>query len=175
MTIAREELVVVPIQVHPPIKVSEALGEIVWLMSQSPLHKGFFISDLEWMIMTLVQLGQFRLFHGPAASGSNGPARQQPVGAVFWAFVSSDVEARLAAGQTRLRPQDWESGVSPIAGKVPVVAKPIWTSLSRRLIFRVSFENHELPGGGMGGNWEPLLGDPTHVGDAQPLFAVQVR
>lgn len=24
------------------------LGEIVWLMSQSSLHKQFFISDLEW-------------------------------------------------------------------------------------------------------------------------------
>jgi hypothetical protein len=33
-------------------KVSEVLGEIVWLMSQSPLHKQFFISDLEWFVMT---------------------------------------------------------------------------------------------------------------------------
>ncbi len=31
-------------------KVSEVLGEIVWLMSQSPLHKQFFISDLEWSV-----------------------------------------------------------------------------------------------------------------------------
>ena len=29
-------------------KVSEVLGEITWLMSQSALHKQFFISDLEW-------------------------------------------------------------------------------------------------------------------------------
>ena len=28
-------------------KVSEVLGEVVWLMSQSPLHKQFYIQDLE--------------------------------------------------------------------------------------------------------------------------------
>ncbi|MEQ1697584.1 MAG: hypothetical protein ABL901_17255 [Hyphomicrobiaceae bacterium] len=30
--------------------VSAVLGEIVWLMSQSKLHKSFFISDLEWPV-----------------------------------------------------------------------------------------------------------------------------
>lgn len=28
-------------------KTSEVLGEIVWLMSQSPIHKRMFIQDLE--------------------------------------------------------------------------------------------------------------------------------
>lgn len=28
--------------------MSAVLGEIVWLMSQSQIHKPFFISDLEW-------------------------------------------------------------------------------------------------------------------------------
>ncbi|MEQ1651245.1 MAG: hypothetical protein ABL897_02025 [Hyphomicrobium sp.] len=36
--------------------MSAVLGELVWLMSQSPLHKQFFISDLEW----------------PAAQAANG-------------------------------------------------------------------------------------------------------
>ena len=31
-------------------KVSEVLGEVVWLMSQSPMHKQFFISDREWSV-----------------------------------------------------------------------------------------------------------------------------
>ena len=30
--------------------VSAILGEIVWLMSSSPMHKPFFISDLEWPV-----------------------------------------------------------------------------------------------------------------------------
>src|SRR5712691_6083537 len=81
-------------------KVSEVLGEIVWLMSQSPLHKQFFISDLEWFVMTPVLLQQFRLFYD----------QTKPIGVAFWATVNDEVEQRLAAGTTRLRPQDWKSG-----------------------------------------------------------------
>jgi cytolysin-activating lysine-acyltransferase len=81
-------------------KVSEVLGEIVWLMSQSPLHKQFFISDLEWFVMTPVLLQQFRMFYD----------KDKPIGVVFWATVNEEVEQRLAAGTSRLRPQDWKSG-----------------------------------------------------------------
>jgi cytolysin-activating lysine-acyltransferase len=80
--------------------VSEVLGEIVWLMSQSPIHKQFYISDLEWFVMTPVLLQQFRIFY----------ASDRPAGVLLWAFVSDEVEARLAQGVTRLRPQDWKSG-----------------------------------------------------------------
>jgi cytolysin-activating lysine-acyltransferase len=81
-------------------KTSEVLGEIVWLMSQSPLHKQLFISDLEWLVMTPMLLQQFRLFYD----------QSKPVGVVLWASVSEEVEARLAAGNARMRPQDWKSG-----------------------------------------------------------------
>jgi cytolysin-activating lysine-acyltransferase len=81
-------------------KTSEVLGEITWLMSQSPLHKQLFISDLEWLAMTPMMLQQFRLFYD----------QTKPVGVVFWASVSEEVEARLAAGNARMRPQDWKSG-----------------------------------------------------------------
>jgi cytolysin-activating lysine-acyltransferase len=81
-------------------KVSEVLGEIVWLMSQSALHKQFFISDLEWFVMTPIMLQQFRLFYD----------KDKPIGVAFWATVSAEVEERLAAGTSRLRPQDWKSG-----------------------------------------------------------------
>src|SRR5262249_4088361 len=81
-------------------KVSEVLGEIVWLMSQAPPHKQFFISDLEWLVMPPVLLQQFRLFYDQA----------KPIGVAFWATVDAEVEGRLAAGTTRLRPQDWKSG-----------------------------------------------------------------
>lgn len=81
-------------------KLSEVLGEIVWLMSQSALHKQFFISDLEWLVMTPVLLQQFRLFY----------ADDKPIGVVFWARVSAEVEQRLTDGVSKLRPQDWKSG-----------------------------------------------------------------
>jgi RTX toxin acyltransferase family len=34
----------------------------------------------------------------------------KPIGVAFWATVNEEVEARLAAGTTRMRPQDWKSG-----------------------------------------------------------------
>ena len=80
--------------------VSAVLGEIVWLMSQSPYHKQFFISDLEWFVMAPVLQKQFRLYY----------AKNKPVGVVLWAFVNDEVAGRLAQGITKLRPQDWKSG-----------------------------------------------------------------
>jgi len=79
-------------------KTSEVLGEITWLMSQSPLHKQLFISDLEWLVMTPMLLQQFRLFYD----------KDKPIGVVFWASVSEEVEARLAAGNGRMRPAGLE-------------------------------------------------------------------
>lgn len=81
-------------------KVSEVLGEVVWLMSQSPLHKQFFVSDLEWFVMTPILLQQFRIFY----------AKDRPMGVVLWARVNDEVAGRLQAGTTKLRPQDWKSG-----------------------------------------------------------------
>jgi cytolysin-activating lysine-acyltransferase len=101
-------------------KVSEVLGEITWLMSQSPLHKQFFISDLDWFVMTPVMLQQFRLFYDET----------KPIGVVFWAYASQDVAQMLAAGTTKLGPQDWKSGdelwvveaVAPFGGADVMVA-----------------------------------------------------
>ena len=52
--------------------LSQVLGEIVWLMSRSPLHKTMLIADLEWMVMTPVLLQQFRLYH------DSGDAKNAP-------------------------------------------------------------------------------------------------
>ena len=80
--------------------VASTLGEIVWLMSQSPAHKTFFISDLEWMIMVPVMLQQFRIFYD----------QQKPIGVALWGFVNDEVEERLMGGNAKLKPQDWKSG-----------------------------------------------------------------
>jgi cytolysin-activating lysine-acyltransferase len=81
-------------------KISEVLGEIVWLMSQSPAHKQFFIADLEWFAMTPIVLQQFRLFYDET----------KPIGCVLWGSVNEEVEQRLISGTPRLRPQEWKSG-----------------------------------------------------------------
>ena len=88
-------------------KVSEVLGEIVWLMSQSPIHKRLFIQDLEWFVMTPILLKQFRTFY----------AKDRPIGVVLWAHANEEVAAMLAEGTTKLRPQDWDGRPKPAAAQ----------------------------------------------------------
>jgi cytolysin-activating lysine-acyltransferase len=81
--------------------VSAVLGEVVWLLTQSPQHKqSFFIGDLEWMAMPPILLQQFRMFY----------AKDRPLGVVLWAYVNGEVEERLLSGNARMRPQDWKCG-----------------------------------------------------------------
>ena len=80
--------------------LSNVLGEIVWLMTRSVNHRYFFVTDLEWMVLQPVSLGQFRVFHGD----------EFPVGVFFWAYVNEDVEKRLSEGIVRLSPDEWKSG-----------------------------------------------------------------
>ncbi len=86
-----------------PKTVSQVLGEIVWLMTQSPVHKQLFISDLEWFCMPAILLEQFRVFNGPSS----------PAAVAFWAFVSEETEARLLAGGAKLRVDEWKNGDRP--------------------------------------------------------------
>ena len=86
-----------------PKTVAQMLGEIVWLMSQSPIHKQLFIGDLEWFAMPAILLEQFRIFYGPNA----------PAAVAFWANISEETEARLESGAHKLRPDEWRNGDRP--------------------------------------------------------------
>jgi cytolysin-activating lysine-acyltransferase len=86
-----------------PMTVSGTLGEIVWLLTQSPGHRYLFVADLEWLVMTPMLLGQFRTFR----------SQDRVVGLALWAYLSPEVEARLEAGVPRLSPADWKSGDRP--------------------------------------------------------------
>lgn len=90
-------------QAHEPKTVSQMLGEIVWLMSQSSVHKQLFIADLEWFAMPAILLEQFRTFYGPNA----------PAAVAFWAMVSEETEQRLEAGAHKLRADEWKGGDRP--------------------------------------------------------------
>ena len=83
--------------------VSHMLGEIAWLMTQSPLHKSMFLSDLETLVMPPMLLEQFRVFYGP----------DSPAAAALYAFVSDETDARLRSGANRLRPDEWKNGDIP--------------------------------------------------------------
>src|SRR3954454_639170 len=45
-----------------PKTVSQVLGEITWLFTQSPRHKSIPVGDLEWLVMPAILLKQFRIF-----------------------------------------------------------------------------------------------------------------
>lgn len=86
--------------IPPPKTVAQVLGEITWLMTQSPRHKAIPLGDLEWLIMPAVLLKQFRMFY----------KGEQPVGVAVWALVDDFVAKRIDANDRRLTAVEWKSG-----------------------------------------------------------------
>lgn len=86
--------------------VSHLLGEMTWLLSQSPLHRSFAIGDLEWLIMPALIHEQFYLFRDG----------ERPVALATWAKCNAAAVAKLEAGmiepQNRLSVDEWKSGDS---------------------------------------------------------------
>lgn len=85
---------------QPKKTVSQMLGEIVWLMTQSPTHKHFSLADIEWMVMPPLLLEQYRIYHEDS----------KPIAVALWAYLSQESEAKLEAGGTRLAPHEWRAG-----------------------------------------------------------------
>lgn len=84
--------------------VSHMLGEMTWLISQSPLHKGLAIGDLEWLVMPALIHEQFYVFRDG----------ERPVGLALWAKCSEAAEKKLQAGMiepaNRLSLEEWKEG-----------------------------------------------------------------
>ncbi|HWT29811.1 MAG TPA: toxin-activating lysine-acyltransferase [Propylenella sp.] len=84
--------------------VSHILGEMTWLLTQSPLHRAMTIGDLEWLIMPPLIHRQFYIFR----DGS------QTVGLALWARCGPEAEAKLERGmiepENRLTPEEWVAG-----------------------------------------------------------------
>jgi cytolysin-activating lysine-acyltransferase len=106
-----------------PKTVAEALGQIVWLLTQSPLHRELRLKALEPTFMPAVLHEQFRIFRfGPLPGLENldpaafAPAamsketfEQIPLGVAIWAHLSETAEAKLERGEP-LAMEDWRSG-----------------------------------------------------------------
>ena len=88
----------------PPPTVSHMLGEMTWLLTQSPLHRVFGIGDLEWLVMPALLHEQFYLFRDGA----------QPVGLALWAKCNPAAVGKLERGmvdpENRLTLEEWNSG-----------------------------------------------------------------
>jgi hemolysin-activating ACP:hemolysin acyltransferase len=109
--------------------VSTVLGEVVWLLTQSPQHKQLAIADLEWQEnrkspMPALLLRQFKLFYDTERNIQNPWVKK--LGCVLFAKVSPAVAARLDAGGRLATLDDWRSGdtvrvmatVAPFCGEV---------------------------------------------------------
>lgn len=87
-----------------PPTVSHILGEMTWLLTQSPLHKALAIGDLEWLVMPALIHQQFYLFRDG----------QQPVGLAMWAKCTPSAVAKLEGGmierENRLNLEEWTNG-----------------------------------------------------------------
>ena len=106
-----------------PRTVAEALGQIVWLLSQSPLHRELKLKDLEWSFMPAIVHEQFRVFRFGPLPGSetldvsslvkNGmtlaAVEQMPLGVAIWGKLSAEAEVKLERGE-RLTQKEWRSG-----------------------------------------------------------------
>lgn len=84
--------------------VSHMLGEMTWLLTQSPLHKVLSIGDLEWLVMPALIHEQFYMFRDG----------DQPVGLALWAKCQAAAAAKLDRGmiepENRLTLEEWASG-----------------------------------------------------------------
>ena len=102
----------------PSKTVSQVLGEITWLMTQSPRHKAIPLGDLEWLLMPALLLRQFRIFY----------KGEQPVGVALWALADDLVAKRIDGGDNRLSAVEWKSGsnmrivelVAPFGGEAEI-------------------------------------------------------
>src|SRR5262245_54557524 len=106
-----------------PRTIAEALGQVVWVLSQSPAHREMKVKDLEWSFMPAILHEQFRIFTFGPLPGLPADAvkalppmgvdqrglEQMPLGVAIWARLSEEAERCLEAGE-RLKPDDWRSG-----------------------------------------------------------------
>ncbi|WP_222872772.1 toxin-activating lysine-acyltransferase [Hankyongella ginsenosidimutans] len=105
-----------------PRTVAEALGQITWLFSQSPVHKHLKIADLEWSVMPAILVEQFRVFRFGPLPGTEGMdvdqllpgitkegIEQMPLGVALWGNLSASAEQKVERGE-RLQASDWNSG-----------------------------------------------------------------
>jgi cytolysin-activating lysine-acyltransferase len=132
--------------------ISQMLGEVTWLLTQSPIHKQLFVGDLEWFCMPPIIHRTFRMFYGPTT----------PAGVVFYANVSEETDARLTAGAHKLRAEEWIGG--DIAWLIELVAPfgaqdEIMADFALNIYPDKPFKYHQVNAAGERevAVWEPLV------------------
>lgn len=131
-----------------PPTVSHLLGEITWLLTQSPLHKALAIADLEWLVMPALVHRQFYIFRDG----------DKPIGVALWAKCGPEAEAKLDRGmiepENRLTLDEWNSGsavwlvdlIAPFANDVNKHREIMIADLISGPLAGTSFKFHQTDG-----------------------------
>ena len=88
---------------------SIALAQIVMMMLRSPNYRHYSLSDLEWLVLPPLMLGQIAM----AGNRPDPNGADLPLAVMFWAKVSPEVDMRICSNLSapiRLRPDEWRSG-----------------------------------------------------------------
>ncbi|GJL65543.1 MAG: hypothetical protein NPIRA05_05140 [Nitrospirales bacterium] len=96
-------------------KTALAFGEIVALLSRSPIYRHMSLADLEWLVIPALMTNQVTSIRGKL---KDQDGLTIPLGLAMWAYVSEDVDKKLEAQKEakipfRLAPQEWKSGDIP--------------------------------------------------------------
>jgi hemolysin-activating ACP:hemolysin acyltransferase len=75
------------------------VGEMVWLASQSELHKRLSIAEIEWLFYPPIILNQYRVFY----------TKDQPIGLALWAYLTDETSRKLAKSG-KLFANEWRQG-----------------------------------------------------------------
>ena len=91
-----------PLDPKTAIEKTAAMGNALWLMTQSAVHRNLLVSEVELLLLPPIAYGQFRLWRRPD---------NIPVGFMSWALVNDEVDARIKSGHAnKLRHMEWKSG-----------------------------------------------------------------
>ena len=89
-----------PVPSEPQPGLNESLGNVAWLMMQSPAHKHLFLTDLEWLVIPAMLHRQFRIYRKKGV----------PIAYASWASLTEEAEQRFLSGARKLAPGDWAAG-----------------------------------------------------------------
>jgi cytolysin-activating lysine-acyltransferase len=111
-----------------------ALGlmRVIWVLSRSSHYRHYTISDLEWLAIPPLRLGQCAILHAQT------PGLPVATAVALWASVSPEVDERLSrevSAPIKLRPDEWRSG--DILWLVDVIGAP---DAVRQLLTRLQSE-----------------------------------
>ncbi len=110
-------------------------GHVMWLYTQSPASRYYFIQDMESRVLPPLVLDQCKLY----LQTSGGSL---PISYVSWAYLSPEAEEKYIATQ-RIAPGDWKSGenlwlvdvLAPFGGEQAILKELFSDELKGREVY----------------------------------------